>query len=258
MDKNAKKIRKTIIEMANKSRSPHVGSALSCADILSALYFHVMSWKSEHHDYFLLSKAHAAMALYATLFHRGFMSREMIEGYYQNNGTLPAHTDRLNHKYVEISAGSLGHALPMGIGIAHSLKLENRDDRVFILMGDGETQEGSIWESAMLAPKLNLENLVVLIDCNNLQGYGRANELVSFEPLKEKWMSFGWEALEINGHDERAIINACEIEGTKPKAIICKTTKGKGVSFMEDELKWHYFIVQDSHKIQALKEIDNA
>lgn len=258
MSENAKEIRKTIIEMANRSKSPHVGSALSCADILSALYFRVMRQESERHDYFLLSKAHAAMALYATLFRKGLMSAEVIEGYYQNNGTLPAHTDRFSNEHVEISAGSLGHALPMGIGIAHSLKLENRDERVFILIGDGETQEGSVWESAMLAPRLSLESLIVLIDRNNLQGYGRASELVSFEPLKEKWASFGWEVLEIDGHDEEAIVCACKANSTKPKAIICKTTKGKGVSFMEDELKWHYFIVQNSHKEQALEEISHA
>lgn len=260
MTQIAKKIRTTIIEMAHRSKSPHVGSALSCADILSALYFHVMDIPvpfSQKRDYFLLSKAHSAMALYATLFHKGIMSKEQIEGYYQNGGTLPAHTDRFLNDYVEISAGSLGHGLPIGVGLAHSMKLRGEGNKVYILMGDGEMQEGSVWEAAMLAPKLGLNNLIVLIDRNNLQGYGRATELVHFYPIEEKWISFGWDAVTVDGHDEDAIIEACK-GGDKPKAVICDTTKGKGVSFMEDELKWHYFLVQDDHKEQALEEINNA
>jgi len=252
-----KNIRKTIIEMAHTSKSPHVGSALSCADILSTLYFKVLHIPvpfSENRDYFLLSKAHAAMALYATLFHKGVMSREQIDGYYKNNGTLPAHTDRSLNDYIEISAGSLGHGLPIAVGLAHSIKLKNENNRVFVLMGDGEMQEGSIWEAAMLAPKLGLSNLTVLIDRNNLQGYGRATELLHFYPIEEKWKSFGWESITIDGHDEDEIVKTC-IMGDKPKAIICDTTKGKGVSFMEDELKWHYFLVQDEHKTKAMEEL---
>jgi len=257
LTETAKKIRRTILDMANRAKSPHVGSALSCADILSALYFKVMDIPvpfAEKRDYFLLSKAHSAMALYATLFHKGVMSQEQIEGYYQNNGTLPAHTDRFLNDYVEISAGSLGHGLPIGVGLAHSMKLRNEANKVFVLMGDGEMQEGSIWEAAMLAPKLGLNNLIVLIDRNNLQGYGRATELVHFYPIEEKWISFGWDAVTVNGHDEDAIVEACKTD-SKPKVIICDTTKGKGVSFMEDELKWHYFLVQDDHKAQAMEEL---
>jgi transketolase len=253
----AKEIRKTIIEMANRAKSPHVGSALSCADILSALYFRVMDIPvpfCEKRDYFLLSKAHSAMALYATLFHKGVMSKEQIDGYYQNNGTLPAHTDRFLNDFVEISAGSLGHGLPMGLGLAHSMKLRNETNKVFVLMGDGEMQEGSVWEAAMLAPKLGLNNLVALIDRNNLQGYGRATDLVHFYPIEEKWISFGWDAVTVDGHDEAAIVEACKT-GDKPKVVICDTTKGKGVSFMEDQLAWHYYLVQDNHKAQAMEEL---
>jgi transketolase len=253
----AKKIRRTIIEMANRAKSPHVGSALSCVDILSALYFKVMDIPapfSEKRDYFLLSKAHSAMALYSTLFHKGLMDKAQIEGYYQNGGTLPAHTDRFSNDYVEISAGSLGHGLPIGLGLAHSMKLRNETNKVFVLMGDGEMQEGSVWEAAMLAPKLGLNNLITLIDRNNLQGYGRATELVHFYPIEEKWVSFGWDAVTVDGHNEEAIVQACKT-GDRPKVVICDTIKGKGVSFMEDELKWHYFLVQDDHKAQALGEL---
>lgn len=254
----AKDIRKTIINMANLSKSPHVGSALSCADILTTLYFKVMNITnpiSDNRDYFLLSKAHSAMALYATFLQKGFMSQEQIDGYYQNDGTLPAHTDRETSDFVEISAGSLGHGLPIALGIANSIKIAKELNKVYVLMGDGEMQEGSVWEAAMLAPKLKLDNLTVFIDHNNLQGYGRATELVSFYPIKDKWESFGWEVYEIDGHDYAVIEKVAKLESKKPKVIICKTIKGEGVSFMEDQLIWHYYIVTDEVKEKALREL---
>lgn len=258
LNKIANDIRKTIINMANLSKSPHVGSALSCTDILTTLYFKVLNITkpiNKNRDYFLLSKAHSAMALYATFLQKGFMNQEQIDGYYQNDGTLPAHTDRDTSDFVEISAGSLGHGLPMAVGIANSIKLAEEQNRVYVLMGDGEIQEGSVWEAAMLAPKLKLNNLTVLIDHNNLQGYGRATELLEFYPLKEKWESFGWTAYEIDGHDYEAIEKVAKLESENPKVIICKTIKGKGVSFMEDKLIWHYYIVTDEIKEKALKEL---
>lgn len=254
----ATNIRKTVINMANKSKSPHVGSALSCVDIVSTLYFKVMNIQkpfNEDRDYFILSKAHSAMALYATLFEKGFFTQQQIDGYYQNNGTLPAHTDKDTSEYIEISAGSLGHGLPIALGIANSIKLKDEKNKVFVLMGDGEMQEGSVWEAAMLAPKLGLNNLTIFIDHNNLQGYGRATELVEFYPIKEKWESFGWDCYCIDGHDHTAIEKTVKITSHRPKAIICNTTKGKDVSFMEDQLIWHYFIVTDEHKEKALKEL---
>lgn len=249
---NSKDIREIILKMANRAKCPHIGSALSCTDILHALYFNVLRLENYNkRDIFILSKAHSAMALYATLYAKGLMSEKELLGYYQNNGTLPAHTDRFSNKFVEISAGSLGHGLPIAVGMAMSLKNENR--KVYVLMGDGETQEGSVWEAAMIASKLNLNNLTIFIDYNNLQGYGRARELVSFEPLKEKWLSFGWDCVSIDGHDENAIINAINSQKDKPLCVICNTTKGKGVSFMEDELKWHYYIVTDEILSKALE-----
>ncbi len=258
MDTIVKNIRKEILNIAYLSKSPHVGSALSCVEILSTLYFKVLNIKKPiniDRDRFILSKAHAAMALYATLYHKGFLEKKGLYGYYQNGGTLPAHTDRFTHEYVEISAGSLGHGLPIGLGIAHAMKLQGNGSNVFVLMGDGEMQEGSIWEAAMLAPKLNLTNLTVFVDHNNLQGYGRATELVEFYPVEEKWQSFGWDTQTINGHDSNAIENATNKKSDKPKAIICKTTKGKGVSFMENELKWHYYIVTKEHLEKAINEL---
>ncbi len=259
MQNIAKEIRKDILHIANLAGSPHIGSALSCTDILTVLYFKVLNIKKpfneKDRDYFLLSKAHSAMTLYATLYQKGFMSREQIEGYYQNGGTLPAHTDRHTSDYIEISAGSLGHGLPIAVGIANSIKLREEKNKVFVLMGDGESQEGSIWEAAMLAPKLGLNNLTVIMDHNNLQGYGRATELVEFYPIKEKWESFGWHCIVIDGHNYEEIEDALSLECDKPKMIVANTTKGKGVSFMEDELVWHYYVVTDEIKEKALKEL---
>ncbi|PLX66964.1 MAG: transketolase [Denitrovibrio sp.] len=258
MEQITKDIRKNIITIANLAKSPHVGSALSCADILATLYHKVMNISlplCEDRDYFLLSKAHSAMCLYSTLNSKGFLSDEDMLGYYQNGGKLPAHTDRLTNDFIEISAGSLGHGLPIGLGIAKSLKLDKKDSRVFVLMGDGESQEGSVWEAAMLAPALGLDNITAIIDYNNLQGYGRARELVSYEPIKDKWESFGWETVCIDGHDYEQLEEALSKKSNKPKIVICNTTKGKGVSFMEDELIWHYYLVTDEIKQKAMEEL---
>ena len=193
MEKNLKEIRKLIIEIANRSKSPHVGSALSCVDIIATLYYEILDLKDfcdKNRDIFILSKAHAAMALYATLYHKGILDKNAFYSYFQNEGILPAHLDKTSHKAIEISAGSLGHGLPIALGIAYAKKLDNLAGKVYVLMGDGESQEGSIWEAAMIAPKLELDNLVVIIDRNNLQGYGRADELVTYEPIDQKFESF--------------------------------------------------------------------
>lgn len=247
------------MHIANLAGSPHIGSALSCADILTALYFDILNLEDyDNRDLFILSKAHSAMALYATLYEKGLLTKEEMEGYYQNGGSLPAHTDRFTNPYIEISAGSLGHGLPMAVGMAHALKLDKSNRKVFVLMGDGESQEGSVWEAAMLAPKLELNNLTVLIDRNNLQGYGRADELLSYEPIDKKFEAFNWEVLRINGHNANAIKDAVHMKTNKPKMIICDTIKGKGVSFMEDQLIWHYYIVTDEIKQKAIVELEES
>ncbi len=259
MKQIATNIRKNILHIANLAGSPHVGSALSCTDILATLYFEILNLEEyENRDYFILSKAHSAMALYATLYEKGLLSKEEMEGYYQNGGTLPAHTDRLTNPYIEISAGSLGHGLPISLGVAHALKLKSSDRQVYVLMGDGESQEGSVWEAAMLAPHLKLDNLTVFIDRNNLQGYGRADEILSYEPIDKKFEAFNWKVLRVDGHDSQAIKEAVEVQSDKPKMIICDTTKGKGVSFMEDELIWHYFVVTDEIKKKAFAELEEV
>lgn len=259
MKQIATNIRKNILHIANLAGSPHVGSALSCTDILTTLYFDILNLQDyENRDYFILSKAHSAMALYSTLHEKGLLSKDELEGYYQNGGTLPAHTDRLTNPYIEISAGSLGHGLPIATGMAHALKLKESNRQVYVLMGDGESQEGSIWEAAMLAPQLELNNLTVFIDRNNLQGYGRADEILSYEPIDDKFRAFNWEVLRIDGHNYQAIKEAVDFKTDKPKMIICDTVKGKGVSFMEDELIWHYYVVTDEVKNRAIRELEES
>jgi transketolase len=243
--------------MAYHSGGPHVGSALSCADILATLYFSKLrldSWDTR--DIFILSKAHAAMALYATLATVGIMDQHLLETYCENNSTIPAHLDRMTGKGVECSAGSLGHGFNIGLGMAYGFKQQENGRRVYVLIGDGETQEGSIWEGAMFAPGMGLDNFTAIMDYNNLQGYGRPTEICSFEPISDKWEAFGWHVCRVDGHNHDSILTALNEESLgKPKLIIARTTKGKGVSFMEDMLIWHYYIVTEEHRQHALREL---
>ena len=214
--------------MANRSKGPHVGSALSCVDILATLYFDVLRldpW--EGRDIFILSKGHAAMCLYSTLAVKGIIDRNMLEGYYKNDGTLPAHLDRFSAKGVEVSAGSLGHGFNVGLGLAFGFKKKKCDRKVFTVIGCGESQEGSIWEGALFASKLKLDNFTAVMDYNNWQGYGRAKELCSFEPVKSKWEAFGWSEIEVDGHDFEAMKAAFDEDSIgKPKMIIAQYHKG--------------------------------
>jgi len=252
----AKEIRRSIIEMAHVSKGPHVGSALSCADILAVLYFEIMKIEPwEQRDLFILSKAHASMALYAALAAKRIMDKNDLSGYYQNGGKLPGHLDKLTAKGVEVSAGALGHGFNIGLGLALGLKKQKNSRQVFVLIGDGESQEGSIWEGALFAPRLALNNLTVIMDYNNLQGYGVTNDICAFEPIGAKWASFGWEVQEIDGHDYQALKTALQKSSEKPRMIIAKTVKGRGVTFMENKLEWHYYIVTDELCEKALEEL---
>lgn len=257
IDSISRQIRREIIEMAHRSKGPHVGSALSCVEILTTLYFDRLrldAW--EERDIFIMSKAHAAMALYATLAARGIIARELLAGYCRDDGELPAHLDRFSVRGVEASSGSLGHGFSIGLGMAYGLKKRETGRQVYVLIGDGESQEGSVWEGALFAPRLGLDNFTAIMDYNNLQGYGRPRGLCSFEPVRAKWEAFGWHVIEADGHDSGALSSALhEDTPGKPRIIIARTTKGKGVSFMEDELNWHYYIVTDEHWEKALREL---
>lgn len=251
--------RKLIIEAACRSRSAHVGSSLSCVDLLVSLYFHEMNINKENwdkRDIFILSKAHAAMALYAVLTIKGIITTKTFEGYLLNDGTLPAHLDRFTSKGIEASTGSLGHGFNMALGMAYAYKMRQDPKRVFVLIGDGESQEGSIWEGALFASRLGIDNITVFLDHNNLQGYGRPTEICQFEPVIDKWKAFGWDVYRVNGHHFNEIISATqEPNKGKPKVIVADTIKGKGVPFMEDEMKWHYFIVTNELKERALQDL---
>jgi transketolase len=257
LETTAREVRRMIIEQAFISHCSHIGSCLSCVDLLTALYFETMRldpW--EERDLFVMSKGHAALALYATLARREIIPLETLRGYYLNEGTLPAHLDRFTAKGIEVSTGSLGHGFNMGLGMAYELLRKQSPRRVFALLGDGETEEGSIWEGAMFAARHKIGNFTALVDCNDLQGYGRPNELCAHEPLADKWRAFGWETQEIDGNDMKAVCAALAVPvSDKPKVILARTIKGKGVSFMEDKLIWHYYFVTEEVRQQALKEL---
>lgn len=252
----ARRARELVIESAFRSRCAHVGSVLSCVDALTFVYNEAAridpaDW--ENRDVFILSKGHAALALYAVLAEKGWLPMRDLETFLLNDGALPGHLDKFSSKFVEASAGSLGHGFCMALGLACGLKRRGSGRRVFCLIGDGESQEGSVWEGALFASKLGLDNFTAIVDCNNLQGYGRPSEICCCEPAADKWRAFGWTALETDGHDFaglRAAVNAPH--GGRPKVVIARTVKGKGVPFMEDELKWHYFIVTQEFKEKAL------
>lgn len=250
-------IRRSIIEMAYRARGAHIGSSLSCVDILYTLYFDVLKldpW--EERDIFIMSKGHGAMALYATLAARGIIPQEMLNGYCLNDGTLPAHLDRTTAKGIEASAGSLGHGFNIGLGMAYGFKQAGSSRRVFVLIGDGECQEGSIWEGAMIASRLGLDNFTAILDYNNLQGYGTVNDICHFEPIWGKWEAFGWCALSVDGHDPSSLKEALSASATgRPKIVIANTVKGKGVSFMENCMGWHSYILSETDKEKALAEL---
>jgi transketolase len=256
-DAAARRMRCEVIEMAYRSGGPHVGAALSCVDILATLYTGVLRldpW--EQRDIFILSKAHAAMALYAALAERGVIDRQMLETYHQDGGSLPAHLDRFTARGVECSAGSLGHGFNVGLGMAYGLKRRAPDRRVFVLIGDGESQEGSVWEGALFAPRLGLDNVTAIMDWNNLQGYGRPCDICSFEPMAAKWEAFGWEVLSVDGHATDALQQALSAPSSgRPRMVLAATVKGKGVSFMEHQLVWHYYVVTAEHRERALREL---
>lgn len=259
----ARKIRSSLIEMSHKAGTPHLGSSLSCVDLVVALYWGVMSIDPSHpqdkkRDRFILSKGHAATTQYATLAERGFFSMDVLNTYAKAGARLPEHPVLNSVPGIEATSGSLGHGLSLGLGMALAGRIQKINYRVFIVMSDGECNEGSVWEAALLAPSLGLDRLVVIIDYNKWQATGRSNEVTSLSPLKEKWKSFGWSSYEVDGHDMKALVDLLRIvpDGTgKPVAIISHTVKGKGISFMEDDNNWHYRIPNKEEVLAAQKEL---
>lgn len=253
-----KEIRKSIVKMVHNAGVSHIGAAFSIIEILYTLYFKVMKLDplkptDPHRDIFVLSKGHASAGLYATLAHRGYFPIEDLMTYCMQDGKLPGHLDKDACPGVEVSAGSLGHGAPVAMGMAYARK--NSGQQVYTLIGDGECNEGSVWEMAMLAPSLGLSNFTVIIDYNKIQSFGNTNEIIDQNNLAERWASFGWDTVEIDGHNLEQIEQALTKSSDRPRVIVAHTTKGKGVSFMENQLLWHYKSPDNEQLKQALEEL---
>ncbi len=261
----AREIRKKILRMIFRSQTSHIGSALSCVDLLTILYFSILridpsNSQGSERDRFILSKGHAASVLYATLAERGFIPEDILKEYCIDGGRLPGHSTMHCVPGVEVSTGSLGHGLSMGIGMAIAAKHDGSKYRVFILLSDGECDEGSVWESAMFASHHKLDNLIAIIDYNKIQAFGRTNEVINLEPFKDKWTAFGWIVKEIDGHNFTQIketLRKVPFEKNKPSVVIAHTIKGKGVSFMENQIAWHYKSPNKEQLKTALKELNS-
>ena len=249
--------------MIFKSKSSHIGSSLSIVEILVTLYFNILKidqkkLNKSNNDRFILSKAHASVALYAVLAERGFFPLNYLEKYYSNDGILPGHLDKTSIPGIEFSAGALGHGFSAAIGMSISYKQSKNSGRIFVLIGDGECNEGSIWEGAMLAAHLKLNNLTAIVDYNKIQSFGRTNDVINQEPIIDKWKAFGWNVIEVDGHNFNELIDAFNAKHDKPKMIISHTVKGKGISFMENKLEWHYKSPNNEQFDNALKEIEDT
>jgi transketolase len=243
----ATELRRTVVDMIFCAQSGHPGGSLSAADIVAALVFHKLrmdpdnpSWPAR--DRFILSKGHAAPLLYVALAQRGFFPTEELKTLRQLDSRLQGHPDRLKTPGVEMTAGALGHGLAVGVGLALAARMDCLPYRTYVLLGDGEIQAGVIWEGALFAAKYGLENLTAIVDYNGVQLDGFVRDILPLDPVVDKWRSFGWHVLEIHGHNMRQILEALDtaedVHG-KPTVLVAHTTKGKGVSFMEDDCAWH-------------------
>ncbi|MBC7324518.1 MAG: transketolase [Moorella sp. (in: Bacteria)] len=263
LQNKAREIRTHIIRMTAAAGSGHPGGSLSAADIVTALYFHLMrldpqrpSWPDR--DRFILSKGHAAPLLYAALAERGFFPVEELLTLRKLGSRLQGHPDMKSLPGVEMSTGSLGQGLSAGNGMALAARLDGRDYRVFVLLGDGEIQEGMVWEAAMAAAHYRLDNVTAFLDYNGLQIDGPVTEVMSVEPVAEKWVAFGWDVQVIDGHDMVQIIQAVEVARQvrgRPQMIVARTVKGKGVSFMENQVNWHGAAPKPEEAERALAEL---
>ncbi len=264
LKKTANNIRKGIIEEVYAGQSGHPGGALSCADILTVLYFNQMNIDPNkkddpNRDRFVLSKGHASAALYATLAERGFFSKEELKSFRKLGSMLQGHPDMKHIPGVDMSSGSLGQGLSAANGMALSSKMDERGFRVYCLVGDGEIEEGQFWEAAMSSSHYKLDNLCVIVDNNKLQIDGPVSEVMNVYPLKEKLQSFGFKVFEVDGNNIDELISVFQKTKTvkeKPSAIIANTIKGKGVSFMENQVGWHGKAPNEEQYNEAMKELN--
>ena len=259
-------IRRHGVEMTHLSGGSHIASILSVADIIAVLYSDVLRYdpkepKMPERDRFILSKGHAGAAIYAALAESGFFDPEQLKTHYQNGSNLSGHVSHKGVPGVEFSTGSLGHGLPVAVGMAQAAKMDGREHRVYVVLGDGECDEGSVWEAALFANHFGLNNLVAIIDHNKMQSLDFCENTLKLSPFAEKWRSFGWNALQVDGHDHNALRTAFDEakRSEKPTVIIADTVKGKGISFMEFDILWHYRFPHDGWEYDdALKELHAA
>jgi len=262
----AQTIRAHVLHLTHKANASHVGTCLSMADILAVLYGGVLrvdparpEWADR--DRFILSKGHGAAAVYAVLAEQGFFPKDWLDTYCQDGSKLAGHITHHGVPGVEVSTGSLGHGLSIGCGMALAGKWDRRPYRVFVMLSDGECDEGSTWEAVLFAPHHRLDNLVAIVDYNKIQSFGTVKEVLDLEPLADKWRAFRWVVREIDGHDYEQIEDALTgvpFEPGKPSVIVAHTVKGKGVSFMENQLAWHYKSPNDEQLAQALAELGDC
>ena len=261
----ATRIRTRCVELVARTNASHIGTCLSMADIVAALYGRILcldprdpAWSGR--DRFILSKGHGGLGVYVALAERGFFDPAELEDYSADGSRLLGHVSH-GVPGVEVSTGSLGHGLPIGAGMALAAKRAGLDHRVFVILGDGEMDEGSNWEAILFAQQHGLDNLVAIIDCNDLQGLDRTAEILDLEPLADKLRAFTWSAAEIDGNDMAALVQTLErvpAASGRPTAVIARTTKGKGVSYMEDQLAWHYRSPDAELLARALADLGTA
>jgi len=257
-------LRVNLLKTSNAAKIPHLGSCLSCVDILTTLYWRELSINPKSpfdldRDRFILSKGHAAPALFQVLALKGFIEMNIIRDFGVDGSYFHEHPPKPGIVAgIEAATGSLGHGLPMALGMAKAAKIQKKSYRVYAIVGDGECNEGSIWEAALLASSLKLNNLTVIIDYNKWQATGRSNEITNLSPLFDKWLSFGWHVQEIDGHDFYEIdqaLNNARLENSLPSIIVANTVKGRGISFMEDDNNWHYRTPNELELEKAISEI---
>lgn len=262
----ATRIRKSIIDTVFSSQSGHPGGSLSCCDIMTTLYFEVLnidpknpSW--DMRDRFVLSKGHCSPGLYSVLAHRGYFDESELKNFRQLDSFLQGHPDMNKVPGVDMSTGSLGQGFSAACGMAIAAKLDKKDYKVYAILGDGELQEGQIWEAAMAAPHFKLDNLTAFVDYNGLQIDGKISEVMSPEPIADKFKAFGWNIINIDGHDYEQILNSVALAKKvkdMPSLIVAKTIKGKGVSFMENKAEWHGSAPNEEQRNIAISEFDRV
>ena len=261
-EKKSRKLRGKIIELSYNGHAAHLGSCLSCIDILTILYWKYLNIDpvnplDNYRDRLILSKGHAAMALYSCIAEKGFISNSELKTFNQNNGRLAEHPPADMVPGIEAGTGSLGHGFSIGLGIALSAIIRDLNYKVYVIVGDGELNEGSIWEGALFAAAQNLYNFNVIIDCNKWQGTCRSDDTLSSNSISKKFDAFGWKTTEVDGHDFMQLDNVFldSEKNKKPFAIIANTIKGKGISFMEDDNNWHYKIPNELEVNKSKREL---